>query len=133
MPKFKKADDNENLVYRHTMGELELGIWPVLFGMRVRAGYIGDPCALLDWCAGNDQRLLNWCFSAAKNILENQGDFNGIPRCSSKKPVNLDSVFVSELTRLFQGRLEVEQLPSISSLRELCFGENDPGNLFETV
>ena len=50
--KFIPAEDTEDIYQRLVSedGKIEMGIYPVIFGYRVRAGYVGSMICQLDWC-----------------------------------------------------------------------------------
>jgi hypothetical protein len=50
--------------------KIVIGVYPVIYGFRVRAGFIGDMFYYLDYCCGNEQGDIELIFSAVKNILE---------------------------------------------------------------
>ena len=71
----------------------------VLFGFRIRAGFIADEWGVkLDWCGGGDWRNVERLYSLTKAILmnrpENRQCFQGLPTCSKIKPFFLDEEFV---------------------------------------
>lgn len=55
---FKDAPDDIGLVHRKTWGIIEIGLYPVLFGWRVRAGKIGSGFVHLDYCAGDNATVI---------------------------------------------------------------------------
>jgi integrase len=120
-PVFVPAEDNENMIQRIVRGEIEIGICPVVFGMRVRAGYVGSMGFNIDWCCGDSQQTLEWCYAAAKKILSSQSDFQGIPPHSEIKPVVKDFLFIAKIGQLIEGSVDVEPLPPIAELRERFF------------
>lgn len=54
--KFTKTEPNENFFYRWVSENniWEVGFTQMLFGVRVRAGKVGDIGCELDYCAGAD-------------------------------------------------------------------------------
>lgn len=108
---FQKAPDSENLTYRHKAllhtGEVvEIGVWRVLFGLRVRAGYVGAGSCNIDWCCGASPTTLNYIYKLLMNILTARMEekispgqfFQGIASVSAIKPVNLDQAFMAHIT-----------------------------------
>lgn len=116
--KFKKEPDDENLVARIVRGWIEIGVYPVAFGMRVRAGFVGAAGCELDWCCGDNQAMLEWAYSSARNIMETREDFEGIPRISDPKPFWLDPDFVASVRALRTEPLQWITLPPIPVLRQ---------------
>jgi len=115
----KKAEDDisghlfERLVSED--GKIEMGIHPVLFGYRVRAGYIGDMAYKFDWCGGDDQSQVEMLYSIAKNVLEHKNGFEGIPPCSKIKPFFNDKEFVKEIESLVIKPLEIVKIQPLNS------------------
>jgi hypothetical protein len=97
--KLIKAMSTENFVCRLVSddGKIEMGIYPVIFGFRVRAGYVGDLGCNIDWCCGADHRMLLFAYNACKKLLEEKGNFGGIPPISEIKPYFKDSDFMKWL------------------------------------
>lgn len=91
-------------------GKIEMGVYPVMFGFRVRAGYIGGMGFEMDWCGGADQGQVELLYSLAKNILENKGHFKGIPERSNIKPFFNDQEFVNCVNALVTQPLEIIKL-----------------------
>lgn len=96
---FKKAPLCENFPISHwvsTGGQWEIGLYPMIFGVRVRCGRVGAGYVALDLCAGADPKFqleLLRCvmivlIPVSEDILEAamQAIF---PRCD-RKPINTD-------------------------------------------
>lgn len=85
-------------------GRVEIGLYQVFYGWRVRAGYVGEPTVALDWCAGDDMVIVSYLFNAAVLILSQRdggdGCFNGIPGSSAIKPFYKDADFMRSLMDL---------------------------------
>lgn len=100
--KFKPApEDACTMMFNRLVSEnelVEIGCFRVGYGWRVRAGFVGDPCVFLDWCAGANwkdvERLYSLCFAVLSNREENRECFNGLPPYSKIKPFFLDLDFV---------------------------------------
>ncbi len=59
--KFKQEDNDDLELFQRLVSEdgtIEMGIHPVIFGYRVRAGYVGNMFYELDWCGGDKQEDL---------------------------------------------------------------------------
>lgn len=85
-------------------GRVEIGVYRVMYGYRVRAGYVDSLRAELDWCAGAYLTDL-WClFNMALAILSQRDSgpecFKGIPRHSQVKPYYKDAEFVDAIVGL---------------------------------
>jgi hypothetical protein len=120
--KFKPAPDNDkDMIYQRIVsedGKIEIGIHPVMFGFRVRAGYVGNPWVHLDWCGGADHSAVEILYSMAKNILEAKGDFRDLPPCSKVKPFYKDPSFIAEVMRHVVAPMEMVKLESLEQFRQ---------------
>jgi hypothetical protein len=107
----KSAEDND--LYQRLVsedGKIEMGIYPVIFGYRVRAGYAGQMSYELDWCGGDDQTQVELLYSIMKNILEKNNSFKGVPMNSTIKPFYNDALFVDYINSLVTKPLEIVKL-----------------------
>ena len=107
--KFQNAPNdvtNTGLILRvvSETGQVEVGVYPVLFGYRIRAGYVGEPYCMIDWCCGDSEQMLHSHYISLLLILHRREEdaccFEGIPRSSSIKPCWKDKAFTSSLTAL---------------------------------
>ena len=61
-------------------GLVEMYVYPVMFGWRVRAGFVGSMSVELDWCAGDDwenvERPYSICHAILSNRLEDREAFD---------------------------------------------------------
>lgn len=81
--------------------EFEIGIWPVLYGFRVRGYYPDDLYSVqLDWCCGNDMFLTTLTIELMKKLIIDKVPIDSIPRSSAIKPWNRDVNFVKSLADL---------------------------------
>lgn len=112
--KFLEADDDsENNLYQRVVsedGKIEMGIYPVMFGYRVRAGYVGNEIYELDWCGGDEQQQLELLYSIMKNILEARGNFRDIPPVSAIKPFYNDEEFMHKVNMMVIKPLKINLL-----------------------
>lgn len=111
---FKEADDdNVSKFYQRLVssdGNIEMGIYPTIFGYRVRAGYVGNGIYELDWCGGDDQKQVELLYSIMKNILEHKGGFSGVPSASVIKPFYNDEDFVNKINEMITKPLDIKLL-----------------------
>jgi len=115
--------DNPGVMYAYLIqsegGLIEIGLCPVIFGWRVRAGFSGRMYTEIDWCCGDDQVRVEYAFSAIKAILEKRSEdansFDGVPQFSKIKPYFNDVDFLAYLTSL--GTFPLVKLPNIHELR----------------
>lgn len=113
-------DDEENLLFQRLVsedGKIEIAVHPVMFGYRVRAGYVGRGWTEIDWCAGDKHPHVEFLYSVIKNILENKGNFEGVPTHSNIKPYYKDLEFVDAVVKLTVGDLEIIKLKSLLPCR----------------
>lgn len=71
--KFKLDTPNENfplLRFLSEDGGYEVGLMPVLYGVRVRAGRVGDSFVFIDYCAGADRDFQARLLGVIIDILE---------------------------------------------------------------
>jgi hypothetical protein len=125
---FKEKQNTELMCRLVSENELiEIGIYPVMFGMRIRAGFVGTYTYEIDYCAGSDQMWVEALYSAIKCILENRPEerscFNGFPLQTVKPMINDPACFtkLSSMNTI----LKHTKLPSISILRKEYFDNND--------
>lgn len=85
-------------------GLVEFGVYRVVYGWRVRACFVGDCGATLDWCGGGNwkdvERLYSICHAILVQREESRECFDGIPPWSHIKPFYLDLEFVKKVGRL---------------------------------
>lgn len=106
--KFSSApDDEDGMIFRRVVSEnnlVEIGIFKVLFGFRVRSGFVGNLYYHLDWCGGGSWSDVQELYSIAHAILskreENKNCFAGLPSISIIKPYKLDKDFLAIVTDL---------------------------------
>ena len=113
----KIEDDNEAHLFERLIsddGKIEMGIYPVIFGYRIRAGYSGYMHYEFDWCGGDDQSQVELLYSIAKNILENKNSFDGVPMCSRVKPFYKDKEFIKHIESLVTQPLEIVKLQPLN-------------------
>jgi hypothetical protein len=67
--KFTDAPEDENMIFRKVLNGLEIGVYPVMFGFRIRAGIVGEGWCHLDYCAGNDQKEVENIYSLCISIM----------------------------------------------------------------
>lgn len=119
--KFKPTENSpEELIFDRLIsedGKIFMGVHVVIFGYRVRAGYVGSMHYEMDWCGGADQHQVEMLYSLAKNILENKGNFIGVPDRSKIKPFFNDPDFVTELTSLVSQPLQIIKLKPLHQSR----------------
>lgn len=51
-------------------GVWEIGVYPVMYGKRIRAGIVKSPCCAVDLCAGRDEDVLKELAVLVMYILE---------------------------------------------------------------
>lgn len=93
----------EDLMFRCLLSENKLvfmGVYPVLYGWRVRAGF-HFRSYMIDWCGGGDWSAVETLYNLCRRILEQRPEdlncFDGLPVCSRRKPFYNDIPFVIQL------------------------------------
>lgn len=92
--------DRSNLLFHRLVsesGRIEVCVYPVAYGHRVRVGYTNSGCCVLDWCGGGRWSDVERLYSLAVAILsrrQEEGCFDGLPTMSRVKPFYLDEEFV---------------------------------------
>lgn len=93
--------------YEHRLvsecGRVEMGFHRVLYGHRVRAGYVGEDWVHLDWCGGSMTKDLGQLYGICKTILESRevgNCFEGLPGHSTIKPFFADEKFLKIITKI---------------------------------
>lgn len=133
MLEFKEVPDAD-LVYRRlsTDGRIELGVGFVLYGYRIRAGWVAQKdYALyyeLDWCAGADLRQVEQLYSICLSALAGgnaENPFTGLPGCSRVKPFFKDPEFLERVApHVAAAHFRLVALPQLSEKRQKFFALN---------
>lgn len=116
--KLTKAPDSQYLKNRYVNEErqIEVGIWPVLYGWRVHAGKINDGAYQLDYCCGAKVEAVQIIQSLVISILEkNNGNWLVFPH-QNIKPVFNDIPCFLKMIELAQEHEKVE-VPDLAVLR----------------
>ena len=106
--KFHKAPPTEDLFLRvvDETNTIQVGIYPVLFGYRVRAGRVDDKWGVnLDWCCGADFEFILWLYRACITLLSSREPdtcFDGLPPISQIKPAFNDKDFMVQIITLLK-------------------------------
>lgn len=123
----READDLANMMFfRHVFenprGEnIEIGVFPVMFGYRVRIGYVGSGFLEVDWCAGPGQENVERLYSLAFARLERAPffDHNDWPGTTAVKPIFNDelwSLLVAEV-----GDHQYISIPPVETYKQLSW------------
>ena len=97
------------------IGDCWIGFWKVMFGWRVRAGWMNnDWNCHADVCCGNDSTLLTYVrvvysFKMTDNIKKGLDPFDGLKRLSDPKPCDKDEDFM-EHCRAILSEVENEEV-----------------------
>ena len=99
-------DDVSGALFHRKISEnnlVEMGVFRVMFGWRIRAGFCGKYVYELDWCGGGDwknvERLYSICYAILSNREENRQCFDGLPMVSKIKPFFMDLEFLDIVTK----------------------------------
>lgn len=130
-------DDNDSMVYCRLVsedGKIEMGIYPTIYGFRIRAGKVGSMFYYLDWCCGARQNDVEMVYAVMKRILESrEADkaFEGLRGHSDIKPLMLDPDFfgwmMQEVSKTFKDVSEDEtdgiwvDIPPLQEIRNKAF------------
>ncbi len=124
---FNEAEDDHNnkLFCRRVSegGTVEIGVYRVMYGYRVRAGFIGTLSCILDWCAGGNwievESLYTMCLHILESRTEDQSCFSGIPSHSTVKPYRNDHEFLRTVAALIPeettGMVMLDSTPIVSN------------------
>lgn len=124
---WKLTDDTENLICRRVSpdGLVEMGVFPVLFGFRVRAGWTADRLMCQwDWCAGDGDDQLRALYGQCLNLLthyyvpgEQPSVFDRFPETSEVKPWYRDLEFSRRLRECLVTPVTYIYLPRTGEIR----------------
>lgn len=88
---YAKCDIDKNII---------MGIYPVMYGYRIRAGYYNLNFYELDWCAGNEIEHINILYSMCYYCLSKRSvndPFINLPATSIRKPYYNDEDFLLKI------------------------------------
>lgn len=134
---FKNAPDDIGLVHRKTWGIIEIGLYPVVYGWRIRAGKIGSGFVHLDYCAGDNLAGVAIIHALVLSILTRKSNeletfysglservivehmFKGFP-VQQAKPMNNDIKCLASLFDLAGQRVIITEdaIPDLDKLRQ---------------
>ena len=117
-------DDEKNCMYFiHSDGTIEIGIYPVLFGFRIRVGYVGSSFLSVDYCAGDRQYHIEEIYSMVLHILKTQDtqDLDVFPSFKVK-PIFNDRECIEKLRQMSEG-FEWITIPNVSIYKELMLSK----------
>lgn len=116
---FIAAPSYINLVQRVISedNKIEIGVLPVIYGFRVRAGYVGAGGCEIDWCCGNLQSMVELGYFVCKKLLSQGCSFSDMPSSSRIKPFYKDMPFIEWLFSKLDDSDVIEPLTSIWRLR----------------
>ena len=103
--KLNPASNDPDTMMSHRLvsknGLVEMGVYRVMYGFRVRAGFVGDMGCVLDWCGGGNwkdvERLYSLCAAILSQKEESKNCFDGLPYWSTIKPFYNDEDFVRKV------------------------------------
>lgn len=117
-------DHIRNQLFNRLVSEndlIEMGTYRVMYGHRVRSGFVGSPGVELDWCGGGNwadvERLYSLMYAVLTRIPETQECFDNVPHWSTVKPFFLDLEFVGKVMNLAGPDIKqftLELLPRLS-------------------
>lgn len=80
--------------------KVQIFMYPVFSGIRLRAGYQGDAVVYLDWCCGSKPTAFSTIFAMLTTILkfrDANNAFMDLPRDSKVKPYYEDKEFMAKV------------------------------------
>lgn len=105
MEKFIKVEDDKYLSNRHEIiingRRFEVGIWKVIFGFRIRGGYVNSGMITFDWCCGANPAVIQATQKVLMDLIERGTDFQIMPKYSDIKPWPNDLEFAKKVDELY--------------------------------
>ncbi len=104
-------------------GKFEMGVHPMAFGMRLRAGFVDDNTGcLLDYCAGEKQDSIEVLYGLSLKMLseideEDDSTLKRLLRQSTIKPFYKDIDFLQWLINKAGGKAYMYPLPPMEDIR----------------
>lgn len=101
----QKAEETRDLKSRLSNGHIEIGLYPVIYGFRVRVSVIGDSFCQLDLCGGNNLAMIDLLYNGCRKIIDGQIRENGHANFKEfpiqhRKPFFKDTNFLKEFCNL---------------------------------
>lgn len=116
--------DLENLYYEKRTSEnglVNIAVYPVMFGWRVRGWVTGENFCHIDWCAGDVQQDVERLYSILLNVLSNRDEskdvLSDLPQASKVKPYFNDDDFVVNVLSKVVAPFEAVKLRNLNELR----------------
>ena len=109
-------NDLENGMFRRKVsddGKYEIGIHPVLFGFRIRAGRVGDMGCRIDYCCQTDKALIKLVYNCVQSVIQtrvarNEPVFDNFPVPENK--LYNDPLALTELIQMTIDAEEIEPI-----------------------
>lgn len=79
---FIDAEDDENLIFRKVRGDIEIGICPMLYSFRIRAGVVGAGHCWIDYDAGKSIKEIEDVYSLVLSIMNQKMN---LPQAENKQ------------------------------------------------
>lgn len=108
--RFESAPDYNHLTHRMVSGRIEIGVYRVLFGYRVRAGYIDNGYYHLDYCCGAGPEWINRVYGIILTVMDERDEsnaFDGFPQ-QQVKPIENDHECFVNLAKMMKGRSPIK-------------------------
>lgn len=103
--KFQKVPDDVYLINRHEITvngrQFEVGLGQVMYGFRIRGGFVGDMVYWFDWCCGANQLVIVASQKVLMDLIERGIPLKTIPPHSNIKPWFNDKEFVQCVDNLY--------------------------------
>jgi hypothetical protein len=115
---YEDAPDNENFYCRKVSDEIEVGVYPVLYGDRIRASYLGDGRLSFDYCAGNNPAFVEVLYGLVLACLKKKIPFKEFPP-QDVKPFYNDPHNFAKLIALAGDDYKCEHIHNVRARREI--------------
>lgn len=124
--KFTRSNDDLNgqVFFRHICDEksIEIGIYPVMFGFRIRARILDDMWYPIDYCGGAKHEEVEEIYNLVLNILKKQDTINWSVFPSWEiRPIHKDLQCISALRNLAGDIIDPVTIPDLHKIRADSF------------
>jgi hypothetical protein len=86
---FIDAEDDENLIFRKVRGNIEIGICPMMYSFRIRAGVVGEGHCWIDYDAGKSVKEIEDVYSLALSIINQRMNLPGQSENKQERAYNI--------------------------------------------
>jgi hypothetical protein len=116
---FKKVEDTKYLKSRYVYKNVEIGIYPAMFGWRVQGGIVNSGFYDINYCCGQMRENVELVLTLVKHALEKHDfNFRKLP-IQTIKPISNDFQFMVELSKAAGPIGDLIRVPDLDDLRNL--------------